>query len=477
MQTYNYELDLNTKNSNSMIINMIKPGSLVLEFGPAFGRLTKYISESLSCTVDIVEMDSESGENASKYARTACIGKINGNIETLAWTKKLAGNKYDYIIFADVLEHLHNPGDVLRVCCGFLKKDGEILCSVPNIAHSSIIISLWNNDFTYQNVGLLDQTHVHFFTRKTFELLARENGLEPISIESISVGVGGNEIRWIYDSLPEIVNEELRLRDEGDAYQYIFRLKRQIDINNEAGQVLNVSSVAGYVCECFFKKDSDTEFTSLQRIQKKYNSRSAKIYFDLNNIQRLNGLCVKLLPCSALIRIINISWDSCDIPYTTNGNIISENIYAFLGSAEVFITVPEVNHQILYVEFEIITTFEKYINMFGHVVKMLNQKAEEEKNEIRQLQVVVNDIKQKMNDQIAEREIESQRFNDQISFYQEKNQKLNDQIGVFEEERAKLNDQISFYQEENQKLNDVVLAYEEKKTRSIWDILKKTYKE
>ena len=123
MQKYNYSLDLTTQNSNSKIINHLQKNKEVLEFGPAFGRLTKYMKEELNCIVDIVEMDTESGTEAAKYARNKCVGSKDGNIEQFFWEKILAGQKYDYIIFADVLEHLHNPEETLKRCYAFLKDD------------------------------------------------------------------------------------------------------------------------------------------------------------------------------------------------------------------------------------------------------------------------------------------------------------------------------------------------------------------
>lgn len=72
--------------------------------------------------------------------------------------------KFDYIILGDVLEHLRNPERVLQCCRKILKKDGRILASIPNLMHYSVFSQLLNGDFTYTDTGLLDRTHIHFFT-------------------------------------------------------------------------------------------------------------------------------------------------------------------------------------------------------------------------------------------------------------------------------------------------------------------------
>ena len=62
MSRYDFELDMEHENSLSIIIHMIKENSIVLEVGPANGRMTKYLCEKLNCRVDIIEMDLESGQ-------------------------------------------------------------------------------------------------------------------------------------------------------------------------------------------------------------------------------------------------------------------------------------------------------------------------------------------------------------------------------------------------------------------------------
>ncbi len=72
--------------------------------------------------------------------------------------------KFDYIIFGDVLEHLRHPKEVLELCHGMLTENGHIIASIPNIMHISVMEELINGRFIYEDVGLLDKTHIHFFT-------------------------------------------------------------------------------------------------------------------------------------------------------------------------------------------------------------------------------------------------------------------------------------------------------------------------
>ena len=101
LSKYDFEFDVYEENTLSWIARKIEKESHVLEFGAANGRLTKYLSIEKKCIVDIVEIDEESGNEAAEYARTAYVGKVNGDIENYHWINPNV--KYDYVIFADVL--------------------------------------------------------------------------------------------------------------------------------------------------------------------------------------------------------------------------------------------------------------------------------------------------------------------------------------------------------------------------------------
>jgi 2-polyprenyl-3-methyl-5-hydroxy-6-metoxy-1,4-benzoquinol methylase len=78
-------------------------------------------------------------------------------------------SKFDYIIFADVLEHLFDPIGVIKYFKKYLNYKGVIIISLPNICHISVIKSLMiNRDFPYAEEGILDRTHLKFYTQKSF---------------------------------------------------------------------------------------------------------------------------------------------------------------------------------------------------------------------------------------------------------------------------------------------------------------------
>ncbi len=356
MQTYHYELDLDCVNSNSLIARQIAKGSRVLEFGPAYGRLTKYMQKSLSCTVDLVELDEEAGSHAMVYARTACVGDPDGDIETYRWESILDKRTYDYIIFADVLEHLRSPQKALSVCRQHLNEKGVILCSVPNIAHSSVILSLWNGDFTYQDTGLLDRSHVHFFTKKTFSDMADRCGYEITDIQEIVSAVGQNEIPYMYNMVPAAVESGLRFRMEGEVYQYLFRLQKKESCAAGTARVVNYGSWGGYSCICYIRQRTDADFNNGKYIEKRYGNRLADIYFDLRTFADIEGLCIKLIEKSAFIKMKSIELDHVPRQFETNGQAVGDDWYVFADEARVYLRILEDAPAVLHLQYEVTVT-------------------------------------------------------------------------------------------------------------------------
>lgn len=156
---------------HSMCVKLTGKNKRVLEIGCATG----YISERLKaqgCYVVGVEID----KNAAKIAKEICDKVIEGDIETI----ELPPDKFDVITCIDVLEHLKNPKAVLEKVTYNLKENGIIIISVPNIANWKIRLNLLLGNFNYTETGILDETHLRFFTYKTIKELIDSSGLKVI---------------------------------------------------------------------------------------------------------------------------------------------------------------------------------------------------------------------------------------------------------------------------------------------------------
>ena len=231
MPKYNFEMDLAEWTSTGIIAKKLKHGMTVLEFGCSYGRMTRYMKETLGCDVYIVEYDSEAYESAIKYAKEG----ICGDIQRYEWVTKFQDIKFDVIIFADVLEHLSESVKVLKLAGNMLAEDGKVIISIPNATHNDIILKSYMERIDYTSTGILDDTHVHFWGLENLETFAKDSELYIESVEATYVKPGlteqfsGEELKasWL---LLNMLNE----RKCGDVYQFIMTLqKTPVEISEE----------------------------------------------------------------------------------------------------------------------------------------------------------------------------------------------------------------------------------------------------
>lgn len=145
--------------SHRWLVERVPRGSTVLDCGCAGGLTARALSEERGCVVDGAEVSAEAAETA----REACRQVYVGSLEDPAFVGSL-GSGYDRIVFGDVLEHLADPAAVLELVRGRLAPEGRILISVPNVAYWRMRIHLLFGRFRYRDSGLLDRTHLRFYT-------------------------------------------------------------------------------------------------------------------------------------------------------------------------------------------------------------------------------------------------------------------------------------------------------------------------
>lgn len=220
---YDFDLDLAINTSTGKMIEVIKDHSQVLEFGPGNGRMTEYLTQEKNCEVSIVEFDEELYKHVMHFAKEGFLG----DIESYDWVGTFQQKQYDYILFADVLEHLRNPEEALKATLPFLKKDGKILISFPNITHNSVLIDLFNNKLDWKEYGLLDKTHLSFYTEEGFKKWFDELGLQIALQDYTYAKVGENELSAQYQDLPVELQYSFKNRLFGEVYQYFFILSKE----------------------------------------------------------------------------------------------------------------------------------------------------------------------------------------------------------------------------------------------------------
>lgn len=211
-------------------LKYLKRNKKLLDVGCSTGYFGKFIKENYGLIVDGVEI-SEDKIEAKKVLDNVYSFDLDGD-----WPQSVTNKKYDYIFFGDVLEHLKNPYHSLEAAKSILNKNGFIFVSIPNIAHISTRLELLNGSFQYEGTGILDSTHLQYFTLNTFSQLVTDCNLSIL------------ELNYSYNDFPEKIIKELLQKagvsakdkfwkmansKESRAYQYKFVLQKSNSSKNK----------------------------------------------------------------------------------------------------------------------------------------------------------------------------------------------------------------------------------------------------
>jgi O-antigen biosynthesis protein len=214
-----YDFDRIDPNSGSVhadVVGLVGESRRVLEVGTATGYMSRALAER-GCTVVGIELDPDMAESAGEL----CERMIVGDVEALDLERELEGERFDAIVAADVLEHLKDPLRLLRRLRPFLTADGCFVISVPNVAHGSVRLALLSGRFDYQDIGLLDETHLRFFTRETLEQLLDEAELGLAELHRHDLALEASEVRFDRNAVSAELLEEINEDPDARTYQYV----------------------------------------------------------------------------------------------------------------------------------------------------------------------------------------------------------------------------------------------------------------
>ena len=172
--------------AHSLLMRLVPAGSRVLELGCASGYLSGYMEQKLNCRVTGLEYDAES----VAIARSRCSDVHQVDLDKDdALSAAVSGEPYDVLLAAAVLEHLRTPEQVLRQVRPLLKPDARVIVSLPNVAHWGIRLRLLLGHFDYVDYGIMDRTHLHFYTVRTGRALLEDQGYTDISLHIAGSGL------------------------------------------------------------------------------------------------------------------------------------------------------------------------------------------------------------------------------------------------------------------------------------------------
>jgi SAM-dependent methyltransferase len=175
-----YPLKRDRYSSHSIILSYLPggPGRL-LDVGAAQGDLAQLFTQR-GYDVTAIEGDPMLAEAARGKCHEIIVVDLEKPLPDLP-------GPFDVVVFGDVLEHLKNPLNVLVAVSKLAKPDGNMIVSVPNVAHVWLRLQLFLGRFEYAERGILDATHLRFFTLASFKQLLSGAGLEILKLDATPV--------------------------------------------------------------------------------------------------------------------------------------------------------------------------------------------------------------------------------------------------------------------------------------------------
>jgi 2-polyprenyl-3-methyl-5-hydroxy-6-metoxy-1,4-benzoquinol methylase len=218
---YEYKVRERAESAPAKLLALAGRGSRVLEIGCSIGSQTRVLSSELGCQVVAIEIDPEAAEHARPY----CQHLIVGSIESVNAADLAAGEPYDVVICADVLEHLLDPRLALEKVRPLISPNGCLLASIPNVTHSALVFEMMNGRFEYRDYGLLDTTHIRFFDRYGVLRFFEDSGYFVETLDRVMMSPAETEFHVVPADYADrfVLNYMSRRKPDSDTFQFIVR--------------------------------------------------------------------------------------------------------------------------------------------------------------------------------------------------------------------------------------------------------------
>jgi lipopolysaccharide biosynthesis protein/2-polyprenyl-3-methyl-5-hydroxy-6-metoxy-1,4-benzoquinol methylase len=252
--------------SLSKITAMIPLQSVVLDIGCSSGMLGRFLVHEKSCVIDGIDID----ESALRNCKPAYRKVIIKNLETDDFLHNLIAESYDYIIVADVIEHLIQPENLLKQLRLLVKPHGTIIFSVPNITHIAASLELLSGRFNYAQNGLLDNTHLRFYSYQSLIEKLERSGLYLSALDTVRRELSETEFGETQVSLfpRQWLEAVIESRPDALVYQWLVSTKLYpvlIPVNDVARHK-KLSTCPVFTTALYWEADAGSGFNELNKL-------------------------------------------------------------------------------------------------------------------------------------------------------------------------------------------------------------------
>lgn len=198
----------------------------ILDIGCAAGALGASLkAERPGLEVVGVEYDRKAALHAARRLDAVLQGSVDDLLNDFPYPK----GYFDCFVLADVLEHLPYPEQTLSRLLPYLKEGGHLVISLPNVRHYEVVGDLLiNGNWTYQDAGILDRTHLRFYTYKEIERWMARAGLQLEELDTNRGVANPQAFQAMCELVKAMGGDDASFRQEGSVIQYVMRLAKPV---------------------------------------------------------------------------------------------------------------------------------------------------------------------------------------------------------------------------------------------------------
>lgn len=261
LHVYDREIRGGERTSLSVLSGHIRPGARVLDLGCGSGAIGRFLASrdgAAAGPIDGLTISADEAALAAPHYRRVEVA----DLDAVRLAERFDAAGYDFIVCADVLEHIRQSPRVLAECRELLAPGGRLLLSIPNAGYSGLVAELMAGEFRYRPEGLLDDTHVRFFTRRTLLRFLREHGWWPEHTDAIVRQLPDSEFKLAFDALPPAVARHLLALPDALSYQFIVVARPRVaddtaapDADDDAATAPTLPAEALFTSQLYLRQD------------------------------------------------------------------------------------------------------------------------------------------------------------------------------------------------------------------------------
>lgn len=252
---YQRTFDPDSGDSLALVAKQIPSHSKVLDIGCGAGDLGHYLRKEKNCYVVGLEYSEASITLAKEKLDKVMFIDLNQQR-----MDELLNEQFDVIVMADILEHIYTPEETLQSAQSLLKAQGKCVLSIPNAAYIGALLSLYDDQWQYREEGILDRTHIRFYTKNSVMALLKANGFTGQVVDRVVKDLTQTEFSQRLDCQVDSVRDWLLAKPEGATYQLIVEARPKTQGYDFPAEQQAPTMSFQHVVKLFWQTDGGREF-------------------------------------------------------------------------------------------------------------------------------------------------------------------------------------------------------------------------